>query len=101
MEVRIGRSVDLDTVPDKVVDMLQEIDILKANHLCKLAIEMLQLGHYAVGSTLIDDARQVLAKADRGLTEAQMILKGYEQAKQPTVANESDVVDSTGEADAD
>ena len=81
MDVRITYAVDLDKVPEKVADMLMDVDKHKAGHLIDLAVHMIELGHHDMGSTLIDDARKKLAIADRKLTEAQMILSGYTDAK--------------------
>ena len=98
MDVRIGYSVDLDNVPDKVADMLNEMHLHKASHLIELAMHMIELGHHEMGLTLIDDARKMLSEIDRGLGEAHMILSGYNTAKQPV---ESEVNDSAGEPDVD
>jgi len=98
MDVRIGYSVDLDTVPDKVADMLGELSLHKAAHLMELAMHMIELGHHEMGLTLIDDARKMLSEVDRGLGEVHMILSGYNTAKQPT---EPETNDSAGEPDVD
>ena len=81
MDVRISYAVNLDKVPEKVEEMLNEVDVRKAGQMVTLAMQMLELGHYDMGSTMIDEARQMLAKADRQLTDAQMILNGYTNAK--------------------
>ncbi len=101
MDVRIAYAVNLDNVPEKVEEMLNEIDIRKAAQMVTLAMEMLELGHHDMGSTLIEEARQALAKADRKLTDAHMILNGYTEAKKDPEPERSDVADSTGEPDAD
>ena len=101
MDVRIGYSVGLDNVPDKVADMLNEIQLHKASHLIELAMNMIELGHHEVGLTLIEDARHALSKVDKALSEAQMIIGGYIEAKKPPEAEEPDVADSTGEPDVD
>ena len=84
--------------PQKVQEMLHELKIGKANHMVTLALEMLELEHYEVGSTLLDDARKMLAKADRALSEAQMILSGFSNAKKEPTLDQPDVA---GETDAD
>ena len=101
MDVRIAYATDLENIPDKVEEMLGEIEVSKPNQMVALAIEMLSIGYNEVASTLIEEARQSLAKADRGLAEAGMILNGYIDAKKEPEVEESDVVDSTGEPDAD
>ena len=101
MEVRIAYATDLDNIPDKVEEMLGEIEIRKPNQMVSLEMEMLDLGYNEMASTLIEEARRALAKADRGLAEAQMILGGYIEAKKEPETEESDVADSTGEPDVD
>ena len=109
MDVRIAYAVNLDKVPEKVSDMLHTVEILKANRLVITAAQLLEFGNYKMASSLIEDARQVLAKADRALGEAQMILDGYTQAveeeQQPAIMenapqNES-IPQRTGDLDAD
>ena len=82
MDVRISYAVNLDKVPEKVVDMLSELEISKAVRMARLATEMIDLGHCEMGAILIEKARQALGKADLGLTETQMILNGYIKAKE-------------------
>ena len=77
MNVRIGYSVGLDKVPEKITEMLDKISMHKAAHLMDLAMHMIELGHHHMGATLLDDSRKVLAEIDQGLNEAQSILKGY------------------------
>ena len=109
MDVRLGYSVGLDSVPDKVADMLNELNLHKPGHLVELAMHMIELGHHEMASTLIDEARQSLAKADRALTESQMILDGYIDAKKSPKVGEPSVaasaqepsVNSAGETDVD
>ena len=98
MDVRIGYSVDLDNVPDKVADMLMDIDTHKAGHLVDLAMHMIELGHHEMGLILVEDARKALSDADRCLGEAHMILSGYSTAKQKS---DSETNDSAGEPDVD
>ena len=100
MDVRITYAVDLDKVPEKVADMLSELEISKAVRMVRLATEMIDLGHYEMGATLIQKARQALGKADTGLAEAQMILNGYVKTKKaaetssaPTPADTPEPVD--------
>ena len=97
MDVRIGYSVNLDKVPEKVADMLSEISLEKAAHLAALAAEMIALGRHEVGLSLIEGSRKELANIDRSLNEAQMILSGYQSAKEEPETQESPI----GEADAD
>jgi hypothetical protein len=97
MDVRIGYSVNLDKVPEKVADMLSEISLDKAAHLASLAAEMIALGRHEVGLSLLEGSRKELANIDRSLNEAQMILSGYQSAKDEPEAQESPI----GEADAD
>ena len=97
MDVRIGYSVNLDKVPEKVADMLSEISLDKAAHLASLAAEMISLGRHEVGLSLIEGSRKELANIDRSLNEAQMILSGYQSAKEEPETQESPV----GETDAD
>ena len=99
MDVRIAYAVDLDRVPEKVEEMLNEVNIRGAAHMVTLAMEMLELGHHDMASTLIEGARQALAKADRALVESQMILSGYSKAKEEP--EKTDLADSTGESDVD
>ena len=95
MDVRIGYSVDLEEVPERVADMLSELSLHKAGHLASLATEMIGLGHYEVGLTLLESARLELGSVDRGLNEAQMILSGYKSAKErPT----EEPIDKSAEA---
>jgi len=47
----------------------------------RLATEMIDLGHYEMGATLIEKARQSLSATDRSLGDAQSILGGYTKAK--------------------
>ena len=97
MDVRIGYSVDLDKVPEKVADMLSEVSLHKAGHLAALAAEMIALGRHEVGLSLIDGSRNELAIIDRRLNEAQMILTGYQSAKEEPGPQ----ADPVGEADVD
>ena len=97
MDVRIGYSVDLDKVPDKVADMLGELSLHKAGHLMELAMHMIELGHHEMGLTLIDDTRKMLSEVDRGLSEAHMILSGYNSAMDVPVTENEPVA---GEEDA-
>jgi len=101
MDVRIGYSVDLDNVPDKVADMLSELSLHKAGHLIELAMHMIELGHHEMGLTLIEDARKMLSEVDKSLHEAHSIVVGYMGAKAPPKAEKSDIVDSAGEPDVD
>lgn len=101
MDVRIGYSVNLDKVPEKVADMLSEISLEKAAHLAALAAEMIALGRHEVGLSLLEGSRKELAAIDRSFSEAQMILSGYQSAKEEPETKESDVADSTGEPDVD
>ena len=95
MDVRIGYSVDLDKVPDKIADMLNEIQLHKASHLIELAMHMIELGHHDMGLTLIDDSRKMLSEIDKSLHEAHQILVGFNNAnKQP------DEPDVSGDEDA-
>lgn len=98
MDVRIGYSIDLDKVPDKVADMLGELSLHKAGHLIELAMYMIELGHHEMGTTLIDDARKALSDVDRRLGEAQMILGGYNATKNK---KEPEVPTTTGDEDVD
>jgi hypothetical protein len=97
MDVRIGYSVDLDKVPEKVADMLSEISLHKAGHLASLAAEMIALGRYEVGLSLLEGSRKELAAVDRSFSEAQMILSGYQSAKEEPQTQESPI----GETDVD
>jgi len=102
MDVRISYAVKLDSVPEKVEEMLNEVDVRKAAQMITLAMEMLELGHHDMGSTLIDEARQILSKADLGLTEAQMILNGYIKAKEePEAPTNPEPVSTPEPANAD
>ena len=101
MDVRIAYAVELDSVPDKVEEMLGQIEMRKPNQMIDLAIDMLDLRYHDMASTLIEEARQALAKADRRLAEAQMILSGYIDAKKEPETEGADLVDSAGEFDAD
>ncbi len=92
MDVRIGYSVDLDKVPEKVADMLSEVSLHKAGHLASLAAEMIALGHHESGLSLLESSRKELATIDRGLSEAQMILTGYQSAKEQSEKEEEAAV---------
>ena len=98
MDVRIGYSVNLENVPDKIADMLSELSLHKAGHLVELAMHMIELGHHEMGLTLIDDSRKALSDVDRRLNEAYSILVGFNDAKKQM---EPDEVDVAGEADVD
>lgn len=97
MDVRIGYSVDLDKVPEKVADMLSEVSLHKAGHLAALATEMIALGRHEVGLSLLEGSRKELAAIDRSFSEAQMILSGYNSAKDVPVTENEPVA---GEEDA-
>jgi len=111
MDVRITYAVDLDKVPEKVADMLSELEISKAVRMARLATEMIDLGNHKMGIVLIEKARQSLSAADRCLSDAQMILGGYADAKTPTEPPDAPVkgqpeppdapVKTTGEGDVD
>ena len=96
MNVRIGYSVDLDKVPEKISDMLNEIRLHKAGHLIEMAMHMIELGHCEIGLTLIDDSRKMLSEVDKSLHEAQSILIGFNEAKK-----QPEPMDKTGDEDAD
>ncbi len=101
MDVRIGYSVGLDSVPDKIADMLNDINTHKAGHLIELAMHMIELGHHEMALVLVEDAREALSGVDKCLGEANMILNGYIGAKKSPEVKKSDVVDSAGEPDVD
>ena len=96
MDVRIGYSVDLDSVPDKMAEMLSELSTHKAAHLMKLAMHMIELGHHEMGLTLIDDSRKALSDVDKRLGEAHSILTGYTDAIKQL---EPEPLDATGDED--
>ena len=98
MDVRIGYSVDLENVPDKIADMLSELSLHKAGHLVELAMHMIELGHHEMGLTLIDDSRKALSDVDRRLNEAHSILVGFSEAKKQLEPND---LDATGDEDVD
>ena len=98
MNVRIGYSVDLDKVPDKIADMLNEIQLHKASHLIEMAMHMIELGHCEIGLTLIDDSRKMLSEVDKTLHESQSILTGFNDAKKQPEPEDLDV---SGDEDAD
>ena len=74
MDVRIGYSVDLENVPDKIADMLSELSLHK------------------------DDSRKALSDVDRRLNEAHSILVGFSEAKKQLEPND---LDATGDEDVD
>jgi len=84
MDVRISYGIAIDKVPEKVADILSELEISKVVRMTRLATEMIDLGNHKVGIALIEKARQSLSAADRCLSDAQMILSGYDDAKTPT-----------------
>ena len=96
MDVRIGYSVDLESVPDKIADMLSEIHLHKAGHLIELATHLIELGHYDVGLTLLDDSRKLLADVDKCIAESHSILTGYSEAKKKA---EPEPLDIEGDED--
>ena len=98
MDVRIGYSVELDKVPEKVADMLGDLSLQKAGHLMEMATQMIELGHHETGLSLIEDCRVKLASIDRALNESYMILSGYATAKEQPEVEPADVV---GEDDVD
>lgn len=100
MDVRIGYSVDLEEVPDKIADMLSDVSTRKASHLTELAMHMIELGHHEMGVTLLDDARKALSDIDRSLNEAHLILSGYLSAKN-SPATDPIPPEGAGDTDAD
>ena len=101
MDVRISHSVNLDKVPDKVADMLNDIHLHKASHLIELAMHMIELGHHEVGLTFIDNSRKMLSDIDRCLSESHMILGGYINANNTTPADAPAPPVEPGDADVD
>ena len=103
MDVRIGYSVDLDKVPEKIADMLNEISLHKAGHLIELAMHMIELGHHDMGLSLIDDSRKALSEIDRSLNEAHSILTGFNSAKKTIDSQEpiAEASTNSGEENAD
>ena len=97
MNVRIAYGVELDSVPDKVIEMLNEYDLQNINELINISKMLLKIDsdNSETASSLIDQARQNLAKQDRILQDAQMILKGYistletQEVSKPNPTNES------------
>jgi hypothetical protein len=77
MDVRISFGVDLDSVPDRIVDMLASMDVNGAAKMIDLVVEVLRTSNPDMADRLIDQARAKLADLDRVLSDSQMILKGY------------------------
>ena len=84
MKVRISYAIGLEEVPEKIEEMLNQLDIIKAEQTIDLASQMVRLGNLEMGNTLIEQARVKLAGLDRALSDTQMILGGYINAKNGT-----------------
>jgi hypothetical protein len=79
MNVRIAYGVELDSVPDKVADMLEEFNPTEPSQLIDICGQLLRIdpANSETVSALIDQARQSLASEDRILQDAQAILNGF------------------------
>jgi len=86
MRVRIQYSVDLDEIPQKISEFLQNSVTLigEAQHELQNTSENLIKGRVSEHSLeMIDNVRQELAKVDMMLADSHSILFGYVQAKNP------------------
>ena len=92
MDVRIAYGIDLNSVPDKIIDMLGRVDVSDAAALVDLATDLLNTSNPEMADALIDQARIKLATLDRVLNDCQLILKGYLGALQPQEPSESEPV---------
>jgi len=81
MDVRISYGTDINKVPEKILDMLDEFDTYEANKFVDISKQLIELSNLEVSYTLLEKARRKLASLDRLLNDAQMILEGFVSAK--------------------
>jgi hypothetical protein len=87
MRVSLQYSVDLEDVPEHVIDLIDNEwdNISFCDHLINECMEILKAEDPSIGSSLkkIDRVRKMLGRIDLRLSECESILKGYEKAIQP------------------
>jgi hypothetical protein len=89
MDVRIAFGVDLESVPDRVSDIIREINVHQINRLVDMACELIELStdNVEMSVDLLEQARIKLAFLDKTLNDSQMILRGFINAKKEEPQN--------------
>ena len=79
MDVKIAYGIDLGSVPDRVVEMLKNIETTPIEQLIHVAYEVLEISNDNAGIALnlLDQARLKMSSVDRSINDCHMILQGY------------------------
>ncbi len=88
MDVRIAYGISLDEVPDKIAAMVADIDIAEIDQILDIVSRLITLSDENISTSidLLDQARLKLSSIDRAMGDCQMMLKGYENTKNPVEA---------------
>jgi len=104
MDVRIAFGTELESVPNKIVDILKNIETATIKQLISMACEVIEIStdNVTIAESLLEQARLKMADCDRSITDCQMILKGYVSAVKTQNMPIQDIQDNTAEPnDAD
>tara|TARA_R100001594_G_scaffold56082_1_gene89871 strand:+ start:47 stop:337 length:291 start_codon:yes stop_codon:yes gene_type:complete len=81
MDVRISYGIDIDEIPNKLIEMLNEVDMDEFYQLVSMSKQLIMLSDLETANKMVERARLKLASLDRSLNDTQMILGGYINAK--------------------
>ena len=81
MDVRISYGIEIEKVPERVNELISEIDIGEIGQAVDLVCQLLALSNVEMAEKLIEQARIKMGEIDRILNDSQMILKGYVNTK--------------------
>ena len=87
MDVRISYGINIDKVPEKVHELLNNAsgDVSKLLETFDLILQLMEMDkeNMEMAYKLLDQLRVKLASIDRVANDSQMILKGYLEATKP------------------
>ena len=85
MDVRISYGVDINKVPEKIIEMLHASSNVDIHNLVSIARELVELSEDNIGMAIeiVTQARMKLASIDRSLNDCEMIMRGFVSAKSP------------------
>ena len=101
MEVKISYGIEIDKVPKKIAEILKECNIDEANQLVSVVSGLLEVAdkNAEIAGDLLSKARSILSRADRAISDSQMILIGYLRATDVAEAPTNPTSPSTNDAD--
>ena len=87
MDVRISYGINIDKVPKKVYELLNNAsgDVSKLLETFDIILQLVEMGseNMEMADKLLDQLRVKLASIDRVASDSQMILKAYLEATKP------------------